>query len=62
MGMEYHARIYNNAQIVLLEPDDYQSVIQNTLNQVKNDCSSPSLTLMVNCLARSMLFESNGFF
>ncbi|WKY46513.1 FIST N-terminal domain-containing protein [Eubacteriaceae bacterium ES3] len=60
-AMEYHARIYNNSQIVLLEPDDYRAVIRKTLEQVKNDCPKPSLTLMVNCLARSMLFESEGF-
>jgi hypothetical protein len=60
-GMAYHARIYNNARIVLLEPDDYRSVIKKTLEQVKHDCKRPSLTLMVNCLARSILFESEGY-
>jgi hypothetical protein len=60
-GMAYHARIYNNSQIVLLEPDDYRTVIKRTLEQVKRDCKKPSLTLMVNCLARSILFESEGY-
>lgn len=60
-GMEYHARIYNNSQIVLLEPDDYKEVIKSTLEQVKHECGSPSLTFMVNCLARSILFEGDGF-
>ncbi|URN82748.1 FIST signal transduction protein [Acetobacterium wieringae] len=59
-GMEYHARIYNNSQMVLLEPDDYQTVLQKTLDKARQECSRPSLTLMVNCLARSILFESNG--
>lgn len=59
--MVYHARIYNNSQIVLLEPDSYQTVIKKTLNKVKQECSKPSLTLMVNCLARSILFEGDGF-
>lgn len=60
-GMAYHARIYNNSQIVLLEPDDYKSVIKSTLEQVKQECKKPSLTLMVNCLARSILFEGDGY-
>ncbi len=60
-AMQYHARIYNNSQIVLLEPDDYKKVIRDTLEQVKKECGKPSLTIMVNCLARSMLFESNGY-
>lgn len=60
-AMVYHARIYNNSQMVLLEPDDYQSVIKSTLAQVKRECPKPSLTLMVNCLARSILFEGDGY-
>jgi hypothetical protein len=60
-AMAYHARIYNNSQIVLLEPDDYRQVIKSTLEQVKHECSKASLTLMVNCLARSILFEGDGY-
>lgn len=60
-GMEYHARIYNNSQVVLLEPDQYRSVIAHTLEDVKKECKKPALTLMVNCLARSLLFESDGY-
>lgn len=60
-AMEYHARIYNNSQMVLLEPDTYKQVIKTTLEQVKQECGRPSLTLMVNCLARSMLFEGDGY-
>ncbi len=60
-AMAYHARIYNNSQMVLLEPDDYKAVIGKTLEQVKSECGKPRLTLMVNCLARSILFEGDGY-
>lgn len=60
-AMEYHARIYNNSQVVLLEPDDYKLVIDSTLKQVKRECTQPRLTLMVNCLARSILFDGDGY-
>ncbi|MDF2589038.1 MAG: hypothetical protein K0S41_2879 [Anaerocolumna sp.] len=60
-AMEYHARIYNNSQIVLLEPDDYKTVIKNTLDKVRQESRNRSLTLMVNCLARSILFEGDGY-
>jgi len=60
-AMAYHARIYNNSQMVLLEPDDYKAVIRKTLEQVKSECGKPRLTLMVNCLARSILFEGDGY-
>ena len=35
-AMQYHARIYNNSQVVLLEPDDYRNVIHATLEKVKS--------------------------
>jgi len=60
-GMSYHARIYNNSKMVLLEPDDYRKVINETIEQVKKDVPNPSLAIMINCLARSMLFEKDGY-
>lgn len=60
-GMSYHARVYNNSHMVLLEPDDYKKVIHNTIETVKKDVPRPSLAIMVNCLARSILFEGDGY-
>lgn len=60
-GMSYHARIYNNSKMVLLEPDDYRNVINKTIDKVKKDVPNPSLAIMINCLARSMLFEKDGY-
>lgn len=60
-GMAYHAKVYNNSKMVLLKPDDYRSVIRNTIAQVKLDTPYPSFSIMINCLARSILFESDGY-
>lgn len=60
-GMSYHARIYNNSQMVLLEPDNYKEVLRKTAEQIKQEIPNPSLSIMVNCLARSMLFEKDGY-
>lgn len=60
-GMSYHARVYNNSKMVLLEPDDYKNVINKTIDEVKKDIPNPSLAIMINCLARSMLFEKDGY-
>lgn len=60
-GMSYHARIYKNSKMVLLEPDGYREVIRETIEKVKKEVSKPSLSIMVNCLARSMLFEKDGY-
>jgi hypothetical protein len=60
-GMAYHARVYNNSKMVLLEPDDYKAVINETIHKVKKDIPQPSLAIMINCLARSILFEQDGY-
>jgi hypothetical protein len=60
-GMAYHARIYNNSEMVLLEPDNYKEVLKRTKEQIKREVKKPSLSLMVHCLARSMLFENDGY-
>lgn len=60
-GMAYHARVYQNAQMVLLEPDEYRRVIEETIAEIQKDVPHPSLALMVHCLARSILFESQGY-
>lgn len=57
-SMQYHARIYDNSQIVFMEPDDYKSVIANTCQKIKQDAPHPKLALMIHCIARSMHFES----
>ncbi len=60
-GMAYHARVYNNSKMVLLEPDDFKAVIQGTIEKVKQEIPNPSFSIMINCLARSILFEQNGY-
>lgn len=60
-ALSYHARVYQNSKMVLLEPADYRKVIRQTLKKVKQECKKISLSIVVNCLARSMLFEKDGY-
>ena len=59
--MKYHARIYENDQIVMLQPDDYRQVNRETMQKIQREVPQPSLSIMVNCLARTLLFESEGY-
>lgn len=59
--MKYHARIYENDQIVMLQPDDYRQVNRQTIAMIRQDVPHPSLSIMVNCLARTLLFEGEGY-
>ncbi|WP_310604734.1 FIST signal transduction protein [Anaerosporobacter sp.] len=60
-AMMYHARVYHNAKMALLEPDDYRSVVNGTLEKIKTQVPKRSLTLVVHCLARTLLFEGEGY-
>ena len=60
-GISYYARVYKNAQMVLLEPDDYRKVMRNTFLEVKREIPNPSLTIMIHCFARSVLFEQENY-
>ena len=60
-SIAYHARVYNNSQVVLLQPASYQDVIEKTIEKIKRDIPHPSLAIMVHCLARFILFEHDGY-
>jgi hypothetical protein len=60
-GMVYHTRVYNNSKLVLLQQDNYKEVIERTIEKINEDIPKPSLSLMVHCLARSILFEGDGY-
>lgn len=60
-GMTYHARIYNNSRVVLLEPAGYRNVIEETMEKIRREVPNPSFAIMCHCLARTLLFESEGY-
>ena len=60
-GMKYHARVYDNSRVYVLEPDDYRSVVKKTMEQIKAEVPNPSFCIMCHCLARSLLFEGEGY-
>lgn len=61
-SMVYHSRIYDNSKMVLLKPAvDYKNVIESTCNQMKRDVERPSFAIVINCLARSILFDKEGY-
>jgi len=60
-SVSYYSRIYKNSQITLLEPDDYKKVLKTTLSTILHDFNHISFSLVINCVARTMLFESDNF-
>lgn len=60
-AVSYYSRIYKNSKVVLLEPDDYKEVFKSTLSKIRNDFNHISCTIVINCVARTMFFEQEGF-
>lgn len=60
-GMIYHARIYNNSKVVALKPADYRETIKETKKKIKDEVPHPKFAIMCHCLARTLLFEGNGY-
>ena len=60
-SIAYHARVYSNSQVVLLQPASYKEVIEKTIEKIRRDIPHPSIAIMIHCLARSILFEQDGY-
>lgn len=60
-GMTYHARVYNNSRLVVLEPADYRTVIEETKEHIRLEVPKPSFAIMCHCLARTLLFSGDGY-
>lgn len=60
-SISYFARIYENSQLVALEPDDYRRVAADTMEKIRNEVPKPSFAIMCHCLARTLLYDSEGY-
>ena len=47
--------------LIMLELADYQEVVRNTIQQIRNDFSKVSAVFSVNCLFRYLLFNENHY-
>ncbi len=61
-SISYFSRIYNHTKMILLEPDDLRRVWRETAQRVINEIPKPSFSVSVNCLFRTMLFETQNCF
>ncbi len=56
-SISYYSRIYNRSKLVLLEADDADKVANRTAADIRYEIESPSMTVVVNCYARTRYFE-----
>lgn len=60
-GITYHARVYNNSKLVVMEPDNYREIIAQTMQKIRQAVPRPSFAIMCHCLARTLLFDGDGY-
>ena len=60
-GITYHARIYNNSRIMVLGPENYRQTVAETMQKIRQEVPHPSFAIMCHCLARTLLFDGDGY-
>lgn len=60
-GITYHARIYNNSKVMVLGPQNYKDTVAETMQMIKREVPRPSFAIMCHCLARTLLFDGDGY-
>ena len=60
-GITYHARVYENSRVEVLKPADYKQIVSETMEEIKREIPHPSCSIMCHCLARTLLFDGEGY-
>ena len=60
-GIEYYSNIYKNATLCTMTLGDYKAINQSTISNILKDIPHPSGTLAINCILRTLQFESENF-
>jgi hypothetical protein len=60
-GITYHARLYENAKVMVLKPSNYRDIVAKTMNKIHREIPNPSFSIMCHCLARTLLFDGEGY-
>lgn len=60
-GLKCYKRVNQNDVMNILELDDYESIIKNTIEEIKADFNNISCIFSVNCILRYLLFENLNY-
>lgn len=60
-SMRFHARVHEGTHMMVMKEGDYKRITRETLEEMKSKVKSPSLVIMFHCVARTILFEENGY-
>lgn len=60
-SLKHHARVHEGTKMMVMKEGDYKTITRRTIETVKSKAGTPSLVLMFHCVARTILFEDNGY-
>lgn len=60
-SLKFHARVHESTKMMIMKEGDYKNSTLNTINRVKDEFGTPPFVLMFHCVARTILFEENGY-
>jgi hypothetical protein len=61
-GLSCYKQVNNSDVLALMELDDYDKIVKNTVQSIKNDLKGVSAVFSVNCIFRYLLFEQQKYF
>lgn len=59
-SLKNFARVHEGTQISIMTVGDMKKITEETFAKIKSDISNPSLMILFNCLARTILFENEN--
>ncbi len=60
-SLKFHARVHEGTNVMVMKEGDYKRITRETIVKVKRQIEDPSLVFMIHCVARTVLFEKNGY-
>lgn len=60
-SLKFHARVHEGTKMMVMKEGDYKRITRETIDDVKSEIENPSLVFMFHCVARTILFEQNGY-
>lgn len=60
-SLKCHARVYEETKMMVMKEGDYTNITQKTIKDIQSDIKNPSVVFVLQCVARTKLFEQNDF-
>ena len=56
-SLEFNAHLFNQTKVMLLEPDDMETIFKNTFNKIKTENPQAKIGFLIHCQGRSMFLD-----